>query len=516
MNFAKWICWLTVALILPFCSCKDDDVKIGSSYNGPVKGVNDVEMNGVQVSADATEATFSVYSMERPVIKSDQNWISGEASEPSKINGISKISLILEPNTTTEERAANITVSATGTRTETSSIVVKITQSASPSSNPEKPEDPQDPEEQDPDDLEDLLGLKAMDIAKDIIAGWNIGNTLEAIGGETAWGNPMINDAYIDGIKAAGFNAVRIPCSWDQNIADKSTNTIKPEWLDRVDEVVGMVISRGMYAIVNIHWDGGWLENNIGTDVKDNLLEKQKTLWTQIANKLGHYNEKLLFAGLNEPNADEEAGAKALLQYEQAFIDAVRATGGNNATRTLIFQGPNTDINKTYENFKTNPSDPAGEGYLMAEIHYYDPYQYTIMEKDESWGKIFWFWGSQFHQPGHARNASWGEEDWMKAQFDKMKSQFVDKKIPVIVGEYGAYPQEDKHYASQQTDEEKEIVAQSRAYFYNCVQRFAKERGLIPFVWDTGELIKRTDGSITKQYMIDAIIEGASSVSYPY
>ena len=487
-------------LTLLFVGCNDDN---SESIFVQDSTLSELTANSFNFTDNGGSENFSVKCAVMPTATSDAEWLI--VNRTGSANKIHSFSVTASSNTTEEVRTGIITITA-GKNKET----ITITQEAGTVSIPEEPVEPN------PGESENLLGLRALDIAKDIIAGWNIGNTLEAIGGETAWGNPLINEAYIDGIKAAGFNAVRIPCSWDQNIADKSTNTIKPEWLNRVDEVVGMVVSRGMYAIVNIHWDGGWLENNIGSAVKDNLLEKQKTLWTQIANKLGHYNEMLMFAGLNEPNADEVAGANVLLQYEQAFIDAVRATGGNNSTRTLIFQGPHTDISKTYDNFKTNPSDPAGDGYLMAEIHYYDPYQYTIMEGDESWGKVFWFWGAQFHQPGHSRNANWGEEDWMKTQFDKMKNQFVNKGIPVIIGEYGAYPQEDKHYAADQTEEEKEIVAQSRAYFYNCVHKFAKERGLIPFVWDTGELIKRTDGTITKQYMMDAIMEGAASVSYPY
>lgn len=483
-----------------FVGCNDDNTENIFVQDSTL---SELTASSFNFTNEGGTESFSVRCAVMPTATSDAEWLT--VNRTGSANKVHTFSVTASANMNAEVRTGIITIAA-GKNVET----INVTQEAGSGSSPEDPMTP------DPNDPEAILGLKALDIAKDIRAGWNIGNTLEAIGGETAWGNPMINEAYIDGIKAAGFNAVRIPCSWDQNISNKSTNKIKEEWLNRVDDVVGMVLDRGMYAIVNIHWDGGWLENNIGTSVKDNLLEKQKTLWTQIAEKLGHYNEKLLFAGLNEPNADGEAGVNALLQYEQAFIDAVRATGGNNATRTLIFQGPHTDISNTYDNFKTNPSDPAGEGYLMAEIHYYDPYQYTIMEKDESWGKVFWFWGAQFHQPGHSRNATWGEEDWMKAQFDKMKNQFVNKGIPVIVGEYGAYPQEDNHYAADQTEKEKEIVAQSRAYFYNCVHKFAKERGLIPFVWDTGELIRRTDGYITKQYMIDAIMEGADAVSYPY
>ena len=102
-----------------------------------------------------------------------------------------------------------------------------------------------------------------------------------------------------------------------------------------------------MYAIVNIHWDGGWLENNCTADKQEANNKKQKALWTQIANKLNVYDEHLLFAGCNEPNVENTAQMAVLKSYEQTFIDAVRATGGNNAVRNLIVQGPSTDIGKT-------------------------------------------------------------------------------------------------------------------------------------------------------------------------
>jgi endoglucanase len=35
----------------------------------------------------------------------------------------------------------------------------------------------------------------AVEIASRIKLGWNAGNTMEAIGGETAWGNPLITQA---------------------------------------------------------------------------------------------------------------------------------------------------------------------------------------------------------------------------------------------------------------------------------------------------------------------------------
>src|SRR5690554_648758 len=197
----------------------------------------------------------------------------------------------------------------------------------------------------------------ALVLAAKMYAGWNIGNTLEAIGGETAWGNPRINEAYIQQIKQLGFNAIRIPCSWDQYIEDRETHQISESWLDRVNEVVGYCVANDMYAIVNIHWDGGWLENNCTPDKQEENNRKQHALWTQIANRLNHYDEHLLFAGTNEPNVDSAQKMVVLKSYLQTFIDAVRATGGNNAVRNLIVQGPNTDIDTTHSLFGDMPTD---------------------------------------------------------------------------------------------------------------------------------------------------------------
>ena len=374
-----------------------------------------------------------------------------------------------------------------------------------------------DEEEPSPDDEDQpSLGLKAIDIANDIKAGWNIGNTLEAIDGETAWGNPQINTQYIAGIKAAGFNAVRIPCSWDQYISDRATNEIESAWLDRVDEVVGMVLAEDMYAILNIHWDGGWLENNIGTASSPELLDKQKTLWTQIANKLGHYNERLLFAGLNEPNAGNEWGSSSenkkamavLLEYEQAFVDAVRSTDiDNNKTRTLVVQGPHTSINMTKDYMNELPADPSGDGYMMVEVHYYDPSDYTIMEEDGAWSTyVTFFWGKPYHQGGN-RDCTWGEESSMLSQLQKMQTKFINKGIPVIIGEFGAYPEDHVSKNVTFSDAEMEIVRESRRYWYECFTKYSRQTGVIPFVWDTGELINRANGEVNtgKQYIIDAL-----------
>src|ERR1035437_3689486 len=115
----------------------------------------------------------------------------------------------------------------------------------------------------------------ATEVVSKMTVGCNIGNTLEVPGGETGWGNPMVSQKFVDGMKTAGFNTVRIPCSWDSH-ANATTHVIDPLWLARVKEVVDYCLNNGMYAIVNTHWDSGWLENNVTTKAQDSVNIKQK------------------------------------------------------------------------------------------------------------------------------------------------------------------------------------------------------------------------------------------------
>src|SRR3990172_6121572 len=110
-----------------------------------------------------------------------------------------------------------------------------------------------------PPDQTGMRDLTSVELAKEMVPGWNVGNSLEAIGGETAWGNPQITQEFIDAVKAAGFKTVRIPVAWSNGM-DPSTFAIAPALLSRVEEVVNYVLNDNMYAIINIHWDGGWMQ----------------------------------------------------------------------------------------------------------------------------------------------------------------------------------------------------------------------------------------------------------------
>jgi hypothetical protein len=186
------------------------------------------------------------------------------------------------------------------------------------------------------------------------------------------------------------------------------------------------------------------------------------------------------------------------MHYYQTFIDAVRATGGNNATRTLIIQGLNTDIDKSVASapVSTFPTDKVS-GYLMFEVHYYDPYQYTLMTKQDDWGASEpilpqYYYGNYQKSSEPKRNA--GYNAWAgsvdsklagiehpKEQFAKMKTNYVDKGYPVIVGEFGANVR-----SPELSGSDLNLHKQGRVQWHKDVVSAAKQYGLTPILWDMG------------------------------
>jgi hypothetical protein len=177
----------------------------------------------------------------------------------------------------------------------------------------------------------------------------------------------------------------------------------------------------------------------------------------------------------------------------------VRATGGKNAYRTLIVQGPSTDIEATNKLMTQLPVDSASNR-LMAEVHYYTPWNYTGMTKDESWGNQFFYWGKGFHSTTDtAHNPTWGEEDTVDANFALMKKQFVDKGIPVIIGEFGT------GIRTTLTGDALKLHKDGRAYYFSYIVKQAAANGLIPFYWDTGSLLDRKNNVVLDQQALDAL-----------
>jgi endoglucanase len=344
----------------------------------------------------------------------------------------------------------------------------------------------------------DLEGLTSLQFAQRMGAGWNLGNALEATGGETGWGNPPATRRLFDAVKAAGFGNVRIPVAWRQ-YAD-AQDTIRPAWLARVAQVVDDALAAGLVVTINQHWDGGWLQPTYAAQPEAN--RRLARYWTQIAEHFKRHDERLLFASTNEVMVEGDYGTptpeyRAVQNgFNQLFVSTVRATGGNNARRHLVVQGFNTNIDHTV-NFAVLPQDPTA-GRLMMEVHYYDPYHFTIDEKS-----ALWQWGAGATDP--KAKDSWGDETHLEAQFRKMKTRFIDRGVPVILGEYGVIAR--PHIAGSE---------RYRIDWNRAVTRSARRHGLVPVYWDNGAtghhgmgLFERASGAPVHPELIHAIVDAA-------
>lgn len=342
------------------------------------------------------------------------------------------------------------------------------------------------------------MSSSAQTLAAKIKLGWNMGNSMEAVlknadgsylklegvAPENSWGNASVSNELMQRVKQSGFDAVRLPLSWDQ-YADPASAKIDPAWLARVKTAVQLAINNGLYVLINIHWDGGWLENNVNAQAQAAVQDKQRAYWSQIATALRDFDERLLFASANEPHVENASEMAVLLAYHQTFIDAVRATGGKNAHRILVVQGPSTSAEKTYQLMNTLPKDSIANK-LMVEVHSYTPYQFTLMQEPQDWGFTaypFYYWGNGNHSNNDTQhNPTWGEEADLDKEFNYMKEKFTSKGIPVILGEFSAMRRNEQVPAA-----ERNLHFKSRAYWHKTVAQKALQNGLIPFYWDAGD-----------------------------
>jgi aryl-phospho-beta-D-glucosidase BglC (GH1 family) len=338
--------------------------------------------------------------------------------------------------------------------------------------------------------------------------GINIGNTMEAPT-EAEWVSSKITESYIKFLKQKGFNTVRLPTGWVwTHLDDPAKMKINQAWLNRVKEVVGWCVANDMYVMLNTHGDAGWLENNVNAGKQEIINSKLKAIWQQIATEMRDFDEHLIFAGTNEPAVDNAEQMAILNGYHETFIKAVRSTGGRNSYRVLVVQGPSTDPTKTGTLMTTLPKDEI-PNKLMVEVHDYTPAAFTLLtEGDASWGNMIYYWGAGNHSTIEPeRNATYGEEDTVIAEFQKMKEKFVDKGIPVILGEYGVW-RRNSTYNANYLPKDMAMHNKSVDYWSYFVTKQAKVHGLMPFWWETGFMLDRANNVVKDQPMYDAIVEG--------
>jgi aryl-phospho-beta-D-glucosidase BglC (GH1 family) len=344
----------------------------------------------------------------------------------------------------------------------------------------------------------------AVQLAAKFQMGINFGNTMESPN-EGDWQSSKLTLSYVKYVKQLGFNFVRIPCNWVwTHLSDRKKATIDPAWLARVKEVVGWCVANDMYVVLNDHADP-----DVNGIKKDSVNAMQKALWEQIATTMRDFDEHLMFAGTNEPAVDNADQMAILNGYHETFINAVRSTGGRNAYRVLVVQGPHTDPTITTTLMTTLPHDPV-PNKLMLEVHDYTPYAFTILaDGDASWGKMLYYWGAGNHSTIEPeRNATYGEEDAITAEFQAVKQNFVDKGIPVILGEYAVWRRTAAVTNANYLPKDMAMHNKSVDYWTTFATKTAKADGLMPFWWEVGFLLDRSNNVIKDQPMFNALIAG--------
>ena len=350
----------------------------------------------------------------------------------------------------------------------------------------------------------EMRDISTMELVQDMGIGINLGNTFESSGDwiaqwgdgtpnsyETAWGSPTVTKELIQGYADAGFGVVRVPVAWSNMMANDGSYKINPDYMSRVQQVGDWILDEDMYVILNLHWDGGWLEKL--PEDHDNVMAKYSAIWEQVSAEFSMYDDHLMFEAQNEElgwgtlwnqwsgSTDGKAESYGYVnEVNQTFVNIVRNSGGNNPERHLLISGYNTDIKLTCDPLFKMPDDPSGR--MALSVHYYTPAGFAILEEDADWGKASSTWGTEAEIAELERN------------MDSLKNTFTEKGIPVIIGEYGC-PKKNK---------EPESV---RKFITSVCEASVSRNGICPVLWDITDLhydrtsFKMTDEELGKQLL---------------
>ena len=313
----------------------------------------------------------------------------------------------------------------------------------------------------------EMNGNTATELVSFIGTGWNLGNTLDAIGGgnslssETSWGNPKTTKAMIDAVKAQGFSAVRVPVSWGNHTTGDNF-TIDSKWLARVKEVVDYCIDNDMYVILNIHHDTSTQYYYPSSEYKERSVKFVTSIWTQVAKYFKDYDQKLIFETLNEPRlagtGDEwwfdvnnpnnavRDSISAINALNQTAVDAIRAAGDKNTDRCIMVPGYDASIDGcTTSTFKL--PDDSTPNRLIVSVHAYTPYNFALNANGTA----------------EFTNDLKNEVDYL---YSTIKSHFIDKGVPAIIGETSA---SNKNNAAERVKWAQYYMGKSAEYGVPCM-----------------------------------------------
>ncbi|KAJ5688863.1 Immunoglobulin E-set [Penicillium macrosclerotiorum] len=261
--------------------------------------------------------------------------------------------------------------------------------------------------------------ISASDFVANLHPGWNLGNTLDATPDEGSWNNAAVVASTFSVVKEAGFKSVRIPVTYAYHFTGSSPDwTIDPDWLQRVSDVVDMVTSLGLYAIVDAHHDS-WIWADVTASGANITMIEEKfyRLWYQVGTKLACKSSLVAFEPINEPPCNDADDGAEINNLNKIFLQAINDAGGFNSQRVVTLVGGGEDSIKTSEWFVA----PSGFSNPYAiQFHYYSPYDFIF----SAWGKTIW--GSD------------ADKATVLSDFTLLRNNFTN--VPILLGEYDASP----------------------------------------------------------------------------
>lgn len=322
--------------------------------------------------------------------------------------------------------------------------------------------------------------------------GWNLGNHFDT--SNMTWGYwdgvTTLTAAPFNTLAAAGAKTVRIPTTWTVHM--DAANNIDPAYLDEVAAVVDLAIGAGLNVVLNTHHDS--FETDLGNAAANaDVAEADSTLiadlWTQVANKFKNYGDQLIFETFNEVHAGDDwsngsdAQFDLLNQWNQYAVNAIRATGGNNATRWIAVSGYASNIDLTINHLQVPADD-----HIIVAVHNYDPYAFCTEPLNGEGDAIINSWG---HNADPAKSIAGANEEYVLSQLFKLRTAYIDKGIPCYLGEYGCV----NHPTAN--------ANAFRKYYLEFFCRAANLAGIPMFIWDNnvqGVVSRNADGTINEAF----------------
>lgn len=333
--------------------------------------------------------------------------------------------------------------------------------------------------------------------------------------------------------KSQGYKTIRIPVTWFTHIVDDKY-TIDPDWMHRIKEIVDYAIDAGYYVILNEHHSvHGGQETTYKTDKpnefatrrmnsplkyangyivstnSEDIAESKRFLsaiWTQIGRAFNNgYDQHLIFETMNEPrnprdyhtsdnkshewnpglklswlkviDGEEVIGGywcnnlncpqclqeyEVLNEYNQVCLDTIRTSGGNNAKRFVMIPGMGTSILPTLNKIEDAEHDIFSPGKFKMPVDSANDKLILTVHRYPQWkeidGKIF------FRQ---------STKESITNQFAQLNHDFIQKGIPVVVGETGAL--------------KSDAPLEERIKCFTHLFTEAKKYGMSVVWWDCGD-----------------------------